>query len=406
MKRLFFTIVAGVVLSLCVGNSRVFAQNLTVTNLGTSNPSVLVQNLMGIGVSSFTNVTYQGAAYSSGTFTGGSSVVGFDSGIILSNGAAASAQGPNSNFADECFDGPGDLDLANLAGVPVTDTYDATALSFDFVPAYNNITFQYVFASEEYNEYVGTQFNDVFGFFLNGTNVALVPGTSSVISINTVNNCTNPAYFIDNSNGSSSVSCIITKPTANLNTSMNGMTTILTVNMAVTPGTTNHIKLAICNVGDCQLDSNVFIKASSFTSGPTATLTPTPTATYTSTPTFTLTPCGYPGNTCTATDTPTITPTPIPADVFTLDKNVFSPSNPVSISIYYTAYPGLFELCIYNSAGELVKILDSQQLAAPLRQNYTWDGTNKYGDPCASGVYVIYAIEPYGRKLKRVILVR
>ena len=56
-------------------------------------------------------------------------------------------------------------------------TYDATTLEFDFVAPTDVISFQYVFASDEYNEWVNSSFNDAFGFFLDGVNIAKIPGT-------------------------------------------------------------------------------------------------------------------------------------------------------------------------------------------------------------------------------------
>ncbi len=150
------------------------------------------------------------------------------------------------------------------------------------------------------------------------------------------------------------------------------------------------------------------------TYSPTLTLTPTVTPTFTPThpptqtrtstssftPTSTDTPCGYPGNTCTPTHTPGFT------DIFFVSKNIFSPSDPVSILVQSTKYPGNYKLGIYNSAGENIKTLDSKRLNAPISQSYQWDGTNKYGNPCASGVYIIFLVEPNDHKLKRVILVQ
>ncbi len=138
------------------------------------------------------------------------------------------------------------------------------------------------------------------------------------------------------------------------------------------------------------------------TATPTITLTPTPTGTPTSTftPTPTDTPCGFPGNTCTPT------PTPYTADIFYVSKNVFGPSDPVSIYVNYTVYPGQYALRIYNSAGEHIKTLDSQDLSGPVSQWYSWDGKNKYGDTCASGVYILYLMEPLSEKTARVLFVR
>jgi len=52
----------------------------------------------------------------------------------------------------------GDTQLDGLAGYP---THDAAVLEFDFVANTDKIQFRYVFASDEYNEYVGSNFNDV-----------------------------------------------------------------------------------------------------------------------------------------------------------------------------------------------------------------------------------------------------
>ena len=69
-------------------------------------------------------------------------------------------------------------------------------------------------------------------------------------------------------------------------------------------------------------------------------------------------------------------------------------------------YTGNYSLWIYNSAGEHIKTLDNRELTQPIRSSYSWEGTNKYGDKCASGVYVIYLALPYERRLARVLLIR
>ena len=94
--------------------------------------------------------------------------IGFDSGVILSSGCVANVVGPNSIDDVTCENGtPGDADLDALAAFP---TFDAAVLELDFVPTSDAVVFQYVFASDEYNEYVNTEFNDVFAFLINGAN--------------------------------------------------------------------------------------------------------------------------------------------------------------------------------------------------------------------------------------------
>ncbi len=217
----------------------------------------------GLGVT-ISNVTYTGDPVSAGTFSGGSNIIGIDSGVILGSGRVKDAVGPNtSDSRGSSTSGASDASLNAL--VPGGTTEDAAILEFDFVPQGDTLSFQYVFSSDEYNEFVGTGFNDVFGFFVNGDNVALIPGTNTPVAINNVNNGNpsngtppkNPQFYRNNDRASG----------APINTEMDGLTIVLSVQARVNPGVTNHIKLAIADVGDSSYDSNVFIKAVSFTSG-------------------------------------------------------------------------------------------------------------------------------------------
>jgi len=226
-------------------------------------PTDLANMLMGGGVT-ISNVNYSGANIAAGTFSGGTGIIGFESGIILSTGNVSSVVGPNVADATTTANYmPGDADLDAL--IPGYETYDATVLEFDFVPTSNVVTFEYVFGSEEYNEFVHSMFNDVFGFYVNGVNCALIPGTWVVtpVSINNVNggwypygtNANNSAFYrnndLDDGGGS-------------INTELDGLTVVLSVTTTVYAGETNHIKLAIADAGDYILDSDVFIKAESF----------------------------------------------------------------------------------------------------------------------------------------------
>jgi len=70
-------------------------------------------------------------------------------------------------------------------------------------------------------------------------------------------------------------------------------------------------------------------------------------------------------------------------------------------------YPGLVELKIYNSAGEHIKTLYTNTINTPLSPlTLQWDGRNKYGQPVASGVYLVYLIKPFGRVMGRIAVVR
>ena len=102
---------------------------------------------------------------------------------------------------------PGDADLNT--SLERTTTNDAAILEFDFVPTSPKHLFQYVFASDEYNDFVG-EFNDVFGFFLTAPGgvageYRAVPGTNPPVSINNVNDgnrskriSANPQFYVNN----------------------------------------------------------------------------------------------------------------------------------------------------------------------------------------------------------------
>lgn len=132
----------------------------------------------------------------------------------------------------------------------------------------------------------------------------------------------------------------------------------------------------------------------------TPTLTATPTITSTPTDTATITPSFTP------TDTATITPTP-GTNIFDVSLNVLREGGqPVSIHAGNKAYPGGYDLRIYNSAGELIRTLDNQTLSTATDFWYTWDGTNNHNEPVASGVYLIYLHRPTDDRLKRILVVR
>lgn len=235
-------------------------------------PADLVAALLGGGVT-VSNVTFNGVNVAAGTFSGGTGIVGFASGIILSSGDISFVPGPNSQDSVSGVNtGIGDPDLTGL--IPGYTTFDAAVLEFDFTcTGTQTIQFQYVFTSEEYNEWVNTAFNDVFGFFLNGTNIALIPGSAgTAVSINNLN-CDNPF----NPPGGSFCNLFVNNRCADIppgtfpcagarDTEMDGLTVVLTATGTLNPGL-NHIKLAISDAGDQVLDSNVFIQGQSFVCG-------------------------------------------------------------------------------------------------------------------------------------------
>ena len=119
-----------------------------------------------------------------------------------------------------------------------------------------NVTFQYIFASEEYNEFVDSPFNDAFAFFLNGENIALLPGTNTPVTVNTINNGDNAELFNDNGT-------TLGDPTP-FPTEYDGFTVVLTAEGTIQPDGTNTFKLVIADNSDTSLDSAVFLAENSF----------------------------------------------------------------------------------------------------------------------------------------------
>lgn len=245
---------------------------MPINNERTSLGDLVVQDLMhgltseqlagsiaGQGVTVM-NVSFIGSQIAAGAFSGGSGIIGFEDGIILSSGSISNVIGPNQYDSISNDNGvAGDSDLNNLSGFP---TYDASVLEFDFIPNQNSISFQFVFASDEYNEFVGSQFNDVFGFFVNGKNCAIIGGDP--VAVNTINKGdglggvtpTNPELYLNND---------LDDGGGFINTEMDGLTKVLTCYSEVVPNTVNHMKLAIADASDYILDSSVFIMNNSVT---------------------------------------------------------------------------------------------------------------------------------------------
>ena len=209
-----------------------------ITTTLNSDATQLATVLGGSGVT-ISNATLTSNGPQTGTFAGGNSAnLGIDTGVILTTGSLACVPGPN--------------DQTNCGG---GGSY--SSLKFDFVSDTGKLYFQYVFASEEYLEYVGTQYNDLFELKLNGTNIAQLPGGAGVVSNNTENDSTNSAYFVNNPQGSGTV-----------NVEYDGLTVVLTAVADVVAGATNSFEFYITDIGDSAYDSGVFIKAGSFSGNP------------------------------------------------------------------------------------------------------------------------------------------
>lgn len=262
-------------LALCAANAAQAAPVVTkISDPGGPTPENMVSSLLSAdaGITIVPgSVQYTGATNASGTFTGGgtnqSNTIGIQTGIILSSGDAAFvSQVPNTNGGlTSDNNSPGNPLLEGL--ITEGGTNNASILSFGFIPTSNQVQFSYVFGSEEYNNYVNSSFNDVFGFFVNGTNFALIPGTDTPVAINNVN-CGGPTNGAANGVDPSNCGFFRDNPpnTGDIDTQLDGLTVILSFVANVNPGEENLIELGIADVSDSALDSAVFIAAGSFQS--------------------------------------------------------------------------------------------------------------------------------------------
>ncbi len=162
----------------------------------------LVPVKMSCNPSIISNITFVGDNRMIGSFDGSRCNIGLKDGIILSTGHIQDAVGPNNLASKSSKDSlVGDLDLEKVLATSNV-THDAAVLEFDFVAVSDTLNIRYVFASEEYLEFVHTNYNDLFGCFLSGpgisgpyskqsVNIATVPGTQSYVGVNTINKSNN-----------------------------------------------------------------------------------------------------------------------------------------------------------------------------------------------------------------------
>ncbi|MBP8241963.1 MAG: choice-of-anchor L domain-containing protein, partial [Thermoflexales bacterium] len=139
----------------------------------------------------------------------------------------------NMLFADQANTGPNTFGLGDYARLALTFTVPTTAtcMSMDFA-----------FFSEEFPEFVGSQFNDYFDAFVDGQPIAR-DQNGNRISINSVFGAT---------------------PANALGTTYDAATPRLRSRAALTPGATSVITFFVTDVSDTAYDSAVFIDKFTF----------------------------------------------------------------------------------------------------------------------------------------------
>ena len=264
MKRIFFLSCFFVCLTTLGQNIQVDSQSFSAQQLiedilidSDCIENVVVTNVVG---GNFNNIDQ-----SYGYFNASGTTFPFQSGIVLSTGRLSNVPGPNTSLSDDDAAGwSGDLDLE--IALNETSTTNATLLEFDFTPITSQVSFKYLFASEEYQEGNANtcQYSDLFGFLIRPinqqqyTNIALVPNTQTPVKVTTVHpdipggcEAQNEFYF-ESWNGN------------NTPINFNGQTKVLTATANVIPNETYHVKLVIADEQNYRYDSAVFLEAGSF----------------------------------------------------------------------------------------------------------------------------------------------
>src|SRR5688572_5859295 len=252
--------------------SSIQSQNLVLDTNNTA--PQLVWNLVGSGINP-TNISGQFSPASNAIFIN-NGVPGFSlsSGVILSSGELGPFLETPLFHNSTDLGLPGDPHIDSLIVPRISQ--DASLIEFDFKAVTDSVEFNFVFTSEEYNDYSGlnppSAYNDAFAFFVTGpgysanTNVALLPGTNIPISIHTVNNgyaagtstgpCMNCAYYVDNVGTGAVGLCY------------DGYTTVINIKFAVWPCDIYHFKLVVADATDGVFDTAVMFEENSFIACP------------------------------------------------------------------------------------------------------------------------------------------
>ena len=235
-------------------------------------PQNLIENVfLGSGVEVL-SITHDGDPSSVGFFSNAENDIGIERGLVMSTGRVINLPGPGSVFSSTDLGISINDNDVNAISTNMVRT-DISRYIITFIPTADTLRFRYVFGSEEYPEFVCDQYNDVFGFFISGPgingpyennaiNIATIPGTSTPVAINNVNNgnpnnpgCIpqNAQYYIDNQNGP--------------NLTLDAFIRVFTAEVEVEPCEEYTIKLVISDIGDGLYDSGVFLEAKSFGTG-------------------------------------------------------------------------------------------------------------------------------------------
>ncbi len=187
-----------------------------------------------------------------GAFSNGiSDGLGIDNGIMLTTGQTSIFEQDNTAGGSGINNNVTGFVDTDLQAIEPLATFDGCVIEFDIEPICEELILDYIWGSDEYPEYVNGGYNDAFGFFVSGpgitgtVNIATVPGTTTLVSIDNVNSGSNAAYYVDNTGGNK--------------IEYDGYTKDLSARIQVVPCETYHLKIVCADAGDGIYDSGVLV---------------------------------------------------------------------------------------------------------------------------------------------------
>jgi len=285
MKTLFKIIITSTLLYSSLFSAATFTQG--------SSADELAAQIEGVGITITNPVITHGAKNQRGIFSNGIAGAGLqiNEGILLTTMTVKKSFKKNSSPALSVNHKTKDKDK-DLIGIDPNAYFNTIVFEFDVTLDENTrlLLIDYQFAAEEYNEYVGTKFNDAFGFFISGGdlppgvtyNIARVVDNQTYVTINNINNYStvavnnvnngragnrlnsgnkpptapdysNTAFYINNDQNNH-------KGTSPVIVEYDGLTVTLHATLDnLKPNETYHFKMAIADASDAKLNTGVFV---------------------------------------------------------------------------------------------------------------------------------------------------
>jgi gliding motility-associated-like protein len=207
-----------------------------------------------------------------GVFTNTNSSFPFSTGIVLSTWSSKYSEGPYTNLGGGT-NWNGDSDINSVLGI---SSRNASSLEFDFIAQTNYLSFNYIFASNEYIKDNPCQYSDGLALLIKDvtlagsySNLAILPDGTTVSSKN-IHPAINYSDTFTNTKCDSKNETFFgqfnttTPSTSAINYA--GLTIPLTAKTTLIVGHTYHIKLVIANDRDNDNNSAVFVESGSFIS--------------------------------------------------------------------------------------------------------------------------------------------